>query len=370
MWWKNIIPDILLRSVANDEIILYKSPKIVNGKAMIVSISLMILGIYTFFTILLAYILENLIEFIFAISGLYIIATPVIIIFMIRDEKKVFYFLLTNKTLYVYYHKSRLSSRDVHSYPLNSFKGFIFRKRFFDKNYDSGTIEFISDDLLPKKISLKNVPQMSKLQNHIESIFFYYGNLQERWTQISKNNDYQFPQICDVSEIKLKELRKLKIIFSILFILIPLACFLISFLFDNLIAIIAVFSAGIAIDILFIINILIIINRTSDIRNQLILNRDEFILKKKKTTTTIPLNKTTCINILRSKGPFASQKNILENFDFIKINNSYKSKICIKFGPFTKLPYLIGFLFCYLIVWKSNHGYLMSKEELINQNSH
>lgn len=329
----------------------------------------MILGLFSALTIVLAYTLDDLFMFISVISPFYIIGTPVIMIIWIKDVKEIFYFLLTTKKLYIYYQKSHFGLGGVRSYPIGSFKGIIFRKRFFDKNYDSGTIEFVSEDLLPKKIKLKNVPQIQKLQTTIESILFYYGSLQERWEQIKDKYDYQFPQIYDISEIKLKELKKLKRILSVVCSVILIICFFISFLIKNLDTTIITFSVGIGLDIFFMIDIVIMISRTSDIRNQLIINENEFLLKKEKTTSAIPITKTTSINILCSKGSFASQKTIIENFDFIKINNSYKSKISIKFGPFTKLPYLINFLFCYLIVWKSNHGYLMPKETLINQKS-
>ena len=289
---------------------------------------------------------------------------------MIRDEKKVCFFILTNENLYISHHKSDLTLGNVDSHPLNSFNGIIFRKRFFDKNYDSGTIEFITDELIPKKISIKNVPNIPKLQKIIESIFFYYGNVQERWKQINNNVDYQFPQTYEISEVKLEELKKSKIIYSITLALTPIICYLIYFIITNfiknLIVPVVVISCGVVYAIIILIQILSMINRTSNKDNQLIFNENDFLLKKKKISLSIPINKTTTLNILHSKGPLVSHRNILDNYDFIKIYKSYNSKKIIKFGPFTKLPYIISFLYCYSLVWKSNHGYLMSKDEITN----
>lgn len=359
-----------MKRIGEGEIILYKSPKIENKKAMIFSIFLMTVGFDAFCLFILIYILEDLYLMILSGCVVFFLINPILLLFMISDEKKVCFFSLTDKSLYISHHKSDLTLGRVNSHRLISFNGIIFRKRFLDKNDNSGTIEFITDELMPKKISIKNVPDIPKLQKIIESIFFYYGNVLERWKQINISVDYQFPQICEISEIKLKELKKSKIIDTFILTLTPIICYLLYFLIrifiKNLILDVVVISCGVASAIIISIRIISMINRTSNKNNQLIIKENEFLLKKKNKSLSIPINKTTSLNILYSKGPLVSHRNLLENYDFIKIYKSYKSKNVIKFGPFTKLPYIINFLYYYLLVWKSNHGYLISKDEIIN----
>ena len=359
-----------MKRIGEGEIILYRSPKIENKKAMIFSTFLMIGGLDAFFSFILIYSLDDLYFMILSVCVLFFLINPILLLFMIRDEKKVCFFVLTDKNLYISHHKSDLTLGRVDSHRLNSFNGINFRKRFFDKNYNSGTIEFITDDLIPKKILIRNVPNIPKLQNIIESIFFYYGNVQERWKQINDSVDYQFPQIYEISEVKLKELKKSKIIDSIILTLTPIICyllyFIIRFFIKNLILPVVVISCGVAFAIFISIQIFSMINRTSNKDNQLIINENDFLLKKKKRSLSVPINKAITLNILHSKGPLVSHRNILENYDFIKIYKSYNSKNVIKFGPFTKLPYIFSFLYCYLLVWKSNYGYLISKDEIPN----
>lgn len=339
---------------------------------MIFSTVLMVGGLDTFF-ILFLYALDDFLISILTISVLLIVFNPIIIRFNNKTEKKICYFLLTNINLYVYhYEKSPLLSENVHSYPLTSFKGIVFHKRFFDKNFDSGTIEFVTNELIPKKISIKNVPNIQKLQNLIESIFFYYGNVEERLRQICNETDYQFPQIYDISIVKLKQLKKLKVIYLVVFILNPIFCYLLNYIIslfvNELVVTVVIYSCGVAFAIIVLTQIFRMVKRTSYKNNQLVFSENEFLLKMKKTSYKIPLNKKTTINFEFSKGPLVSHRNILENYDFIKISKSYNSKEFIKFGPFTKLPYILNFLFSYILVWKSNHGYLLSKEEIIKLN--
>lgn len=334
----------------------------------------MVGGLDVFFSVLLIYALDDLLISILAISVSLIVINPTLIRFNIKDEKKICYFLLTNINLYVYhYDKSPLPLKNVHSYPLNSFRGIVFRKRFFDKNFDSGTIEFVTNDLIPKKISIKNVPNMHTLQNIIESIYFYYGKVEERLKQICNETNFQFPQMYEISVVKLKQLKKLKVIYSVVLILIPIFCYLLNYIIslfvNNLVVPLVIYSCGVAYAIVVVVQIFSMVKRTSYKNNQLVFNENEFLLKKQKTLCKIALNKKTTFNFISSKGPLASHRNILENYDFIKICKSYNSKEFIKFGPFTKLPYILSFLFNYILVWKSNHGYLLSKEEIIKLNA-
>ncbi|KKN10295.1 hypothetical protein LCGC14_1038110 [marine sediment metagenome] len=376
---KNDILDIFLSKIDDDEKILYRSPKIVNRKAMLISLFLINMVVSIFLTILSSFISDVLKERIIMAIIFLVIILPIITWIFLKDELKISYFVLTNENLHLYRReqlamskrKSRLN-KTIQSYPFHSLKGIIFRKRFLDKNHDSGTIEFISDKIIPEIISIKNVPNFPRIQIILESIYFHYGNIQEKWKEIKNNIDYQFPQLYEISEIKLKEQKKIIRISLILFFLIPIICYLIYYLSNifiddlsiltNIFAFLIIF--GIVSEIFLLIQIFSVLNRSSNKRNQLILNKNEFLLKKNKTTFKISIDKTITIRFLLSKGLFATSRNLLENFDFIKISKSYNSKINIHFGPFTKLPYILSFLFCYLLIWKSKNGHLISKEEI------
>ncbi|MBY8983603.1 MAG: hypothetical protein KGD65_00895 [Candidatus Lokiarchaeota archaeon] len=353
-----------MRRVDEDEIIFYKSPKITNNKAIIFFSSLITGGLDILFGILMVYLFNIIIGCVFIL-----IATPIIISISIMDERKTSFFLLTNKRLHIYQlQKSPKDSINIESYPLNSFKGIIFRKRFFDKNFDSGTIEFITDEIIPNKISIKNVPHIPKLQNIIESIYFHFGNIQEKCEELSNKIEYQFPQNYEISVVKLEDLKKSKLIYILILVITPIITYLINYIIslstDLFFITILVFSGGVAYFLIILIPIFIMISRTSDRNNRLVISENKFELYKSKTSLTILINKTTSINILRCKNPLGGRRTILDNYDFIKIQKSYKSKERIKFGPFSELPYILNFLFCYLLNWKSNHGYLMSKDEI------
>ncbi|MFX1500398.1 MAG: hypothetical protein ACFFDH_05470 [Promethearchaeota archaeon] len=351
-----------------------KSPKIVNKKAMIFSNSLMLGSVDIFFSILIIFAFDNLIISLYTICVILFIASPILINFSIKEEKEICYFLLTNRNLHVFQQgKSPLSFKNIHSHPLNSFRGIVFRKRFFDKNFDSGTIEFVTDELVPKKISIKNVPNMPFLQNIVESIYYFYGNVEEKWKKISNETNFQLPQIYEISSIKLKQLKKLKLIYVITLILDPIFCYLliyiISLFISDLIVPVLTYLCGVAYATLILIQIFCMVKRTSYKNNQLVFSENEFLLKKKKTSYKISLNKEIAFDFKSSKGPLTSHKNILDNYDFIKISKSYNSQKNIKFGPFVKLPYILSFFFSYILIWKAKHGYLLSKEEIFKLNN-
>jgi hypothetical protein len=113
------------------------------------------------------------------------------------------------------------------------------------------------------------------------------------------------------------------------------------------------------------------IYRTSNKGDKLKFDKNAFSLKSKEREKIVILDKYVTFNIKRSimVNDFDSMaQGIIKNYDYIKISESYKSKIFIKFGPFTKLPYIIDLISVYLIIWKSNHGHLISKDDLIKEN--
>lgn len=291
---------------------------------------------------------------------------------MIRLEKSTCFFLFSNKKLWVYQKGDTMNPNkiDIKAYPLRSIKGLLFRKKFFDKNKSSGTIEFLTDDVIPKKITIKNVPRMNKMQNLIESIFFHYGSIQEKW-ELFKKEETIFPQTYQISDVELARVKKSVLISGLILLSILPICYLISYLIsffvDHIITPIIMNTFGLILVIILLTAIIVTIRRTSKKGNNLSFNEGDFSLKSKRTTKILPFNKTIALNIRKSRGALDGDnppRGILDNYDYIKIANSYKPSKSIRFGPFTELPYVIDFLFVYLIQWKFKEGYLLSKEAL------
>lgn len=368
----------MLESVDDDEIILFKSPKITNKKALTFYISIVVLGFNSLFLPLISMVIYSD----FGLFGILVLTCVFNAIFLplgylviYRSEKNTCFFLLSNKKLWVY-RKGDIQDpkgRNINVYSIKSIKGIIFRKRFFDKNKTSGTIEFLSNDLIPKKITIKNVPHMNTLQNIIESIFFHYGDIQEKWQHFT-DDKIIFPQTYEISEVKLAEIKKVNIINGLILVCILPVCYLISYIISlNSTGIftpipISILSVGFMLTIMFLIYIIVTMKRTSKRGDKLVFNEGEFSLRSKEKTTFLSLDKTVVVDIKQCKGVYkldSEPQGLLDNYDYIKISNSYKPAKSIKFGPFVKLPYLIDLIFVYLIIWKSKQGYLLSIEDLI-----
>ena len=366
----------MLESVDDDETILYKSPKITNKKVQTVIYTLAVLGCNTFIFLIMFFAVFSevgLIGFLVIIGIFNAIMVPFLYFVIVRPEKETWFFLLSNKKLWVYKKGDITNTRKVHinGYAIKSLKGIIFRKRFFDKNKSSGTVEFLTDNIIPMKITIKNVPQMNIVQNLIESIFFHYGAIQEKWN-LFKKEDIDFPQSYQISDVELARVKKSVLISGIILLSILPVCYLISYLIsffvDQIVTPIIMYTFGLILAIILLTAIIVTIRRTSKKGSELSFNEGDFSLKSKRTTKIIPFNKTVAFNIRKSRGALNGDnppRGILENYDYIKIGDSYKTSKSIRFGPFTKLPYIIDYIFIHIINWKFEQGYLLSKEDLI-----
>lgn len=368
----------MLESVSDDETILYKSPRIVNKKATNIMFILALLGFNLFILMLIFIPIFSEIGIIgtsIIMGGFNVILIPLIYLVLIRSEKKTCYFLLSDNKLWLYtFHKHtdmiNPLKRKIEFYFIKSINGIIFRKRFLDKNKNSGTIEFLSNHITPKKIGINNIPHMNTLQIIIESIFFHYGNIQEKWEDFTKEN-MSFPQTYEISEVKLAKVKKFVLISGLVLISILPICYILSFIINNIIATVTIFSIGFVFVIMLLLPTVTTIYRTSIKGDKLKFDKNAFSLKSKEREKIVILDKYVTFNIKRSimVNDFDSMaQGITKNYDYIKISESYKSKIFIKFGPFTKLPYIIDLISVYLIIWKSNHGHLFSKDDLIKEN--
>ena len=106
--------------------------------------------------------------------------------------------------------------------------------------------------------------------------------------------------------------------------------------------------------------------RSSENESRLIINQNDIEFHLNKNFFQIPIQKSITLNYYESN--VVSRKYAV-NYDFIKIFKSFNSKSIIKFGPFEELPKLLTFLFVHFIIWKYNHGFLLSKNQLINLKS-
>lgn len=203
-WYSSEIPELLLKSIESTESILFKSVKIKHRKKVRLIQIIVLLGVFGFLGALdLLFFSLGLDLFVFSLL-IGVVIAPFSMRSFSQDYKKDSYFLFTDKKfhLYIYSYKSKLPHIDKYDY--NSFIGVIFRKKFYDKNGDFGTVNFITNHSIPRKISIRNVPDFVRMQILIKSILYEYGNVKNNWGDFTNQLHINFPREYEISEKKLK----------------------------------------------------------------------------------------------------------------------------------------------------------------------
>ncbi|MHA1265484.1 MAG: hypothetical protein ACTSRS_09640 [Candidatus Helarchaeota archaeon] len=286
--------------------------------------------------------------------------------------------LLTNKRVYLYL--KRHSYETVDSANFSDLKAVIYRKRrFLDRNENVGTIDFIAQDHKTAKFSINHVSEIRDCQRIIESILYTYGGFQERWAKIKLKLDFEFPYTCYISKDGLERIsrrhKRLNMYLGIIWGITLGITWVVYLYFPYL------FISGLIIMLGGTFTFLILTEKYL-LRKRSVRSTDTLTLEPQKVSYStesgslaIRLTPETCLDAqkltqimgaLSFKTEEVKYKQIkwYEDDLAFQIKPSYDSNLEISFGPVAAFPDIYELLFCYIINWKGEQNYLLSKEQI------
>ncbi len=292
--------------------------------------------------------------------------------------------VLTNNRVYLYL--KRHSYENIDSAKFSDLKAVIYRKRkILERGRDVGTIDFISQEHKTAKFSINNVPELKKCQRIIESILYTYGGFKDRWDKIKLNLDFEFPYTCKVSKEGLTRISRrdwhLNIYFGIIWGITLLVVVFFNLYVTNIAVIGKVIISGLIIVMGGIISIpslsekYVLRKRSSAPPDTLTLDPQRISYSTGKGPKTIRNTPQMCLNvhkITKIMGKFSAQREEpkfmqiqwFEDDLTFEIKPSPESDVGIQFGPIDAFPSIYELIFCYIINWKGEQNYLLSKEQL------
>ncbi len=300
--------------------------------------------------------------------------------FKLMNEENAF--IITDKKIYVY---SKLGG---HEFFYSIELGWIYlvtytKRKFFDKNGDSGTINIIYKDPEKFKIcesSLKNVKNVSQYQKMIDSIIYEYGTIKDALKKFEKQPKFNFPRTLKIADEKMKRKHdKIKryniyimitLIISIIIDVIIIIMFnkLLFINFDGFYVTIFVIFFVILIELLFIIWNLsekyILIKKSQFETTSLTMNLNEIVAFNETAKTWFPFQEETILSHFRIE--LFVNTGEYDKFLFgFELKNGINDEKSIKFGLFDNFLDELQFLYAYLISWKSKQGFLLSKDQVL-----
>lgn len=373
-WYSSIVPDLLLKSIGSDEKILYKSTKIKHRKKLrIVQVIayFCFLGFFLVIFILISFAFSEL----FPLMIIFALLFPLIVIRSFsREFKKNSFFIFTDRQVHYYLYQYKTKSGNVVSYQYSKLMGVTYKKRFYDKRGDYGTIQFITTDLIPSRLTINNVYNFHFHRKLVDSILYHFGSLHNRWSQLSNEKNFQFPIIYNTSEQKIrKNIKSVRnyIIACLITIIISFFIYIIIDVvyIDELWKFYLAFGTIIIFDIIILTILLRIVFqttfRTANKNTIMSIMKNEITVTYKTKIKNIQLNQNISLDFGKSNNPMNPPKDN-EELDYINVYNLYDKNEKIIFGPIVQLRNLLLFLFSYIIVLKSNLNYLFSKNELLS----
>ena len=294
----------------------------------------------------------------------------------LRQER---FFCMTNKRVYLY--GKDAGPEWVNYADLSSLKAVIFKKRKIMDRKNEGSIDFVSFDRDTGGITVNNVPNLLDTQKIIETILFEYGNINQRWEQMKKKTNFQFPSNFNVSNEKLDNIitrNKYLTIYAGVAFLITLVVGFVLFIFlpkilevDASMKVLAQILAlslswvfGSIFIVVFIVEKYLQKKRSSPRETVLRLDSNQISLSNVDSPLTIPLNPHITINYLKIFKPTYGWMHWNKDIDGITIKPSYNSPIQLTFGPVDDFANIFEILFCSCLVWKKESGLLLSKEQI------
>ncbi|NVM29026.1 MAG: hypothetical protein HWN65_09280 [Candidatus Helarchaeota archaeon] len=287
---------------------------------------------------------------------------------------------ITDKKIYLY---SGVHERFwVNSTELASIKAMDFEKKKSRIGMpETGKIEFVMQDYETRVHSIMNIPNLHDSQKIIESILYEYGNIRQRWDALQEKFKLQFPYKFNISSKKLDAIRKRR---KRLNLYLMVGCFL-TLLIGAAIYLILPIVIEIdvvirpIVDVMILVVVIIIVGgiilgtsvekyllrkRSSPINSTITLNSQQVTLSN-NITQTISMSPDICLNYLKIREPFKKYKfNWNTDAEGIVIKSAIDSDLEMKFGPIDNFPEIFEIFFCYFIIWKAEHGFLLSKDQI------
>ena len=184
-WDSSEIPELLLKSIDSTESIIFKSEKIKHRKKVRFIQGGVVLSVFGLLSVMYVWLTTIGNYLLLTVLLICVVITPIAIRIFSRGNKIDTYFLLTDKKILLYTYSYKLKSPEIEKYYYDNSIGVIFRKRFFDKKGDHGTVDFVATHKFPKRISIRNVPEFEKMQLLIESVLYEYGSIKDNWTNFT-----------------------------------------------------------------------------------------------------------------------------------------------------------------------------------------
>ena len=380
----SVIPKQVLDNLSTNEDILFNiNTKFVKGIVTLTKFSIPIMELVFILSIFVIYLLRGVNWFSDNLQILMSVMLVVVgIAFWLYVTKSSFgktsyLLLITNKSVLLLQKYNH--SEDLEKIDLFSIEAIISRKnKTLGAHTDSGTIDFIWN--MGKALSLgkpyyrinrttiRNVPNITKNMKVIESIFFHFGNIYEKWEKIKSDKKIKIPyEIKPSAEVHSKINRNVKI-----YNVVHIFCWI--FLIMGLIVLF------IPNRIVWLISLLIIALSVSSILTDL---RTNFNLRKVRVSqdNTLQLYENKAI-VLHNGNSVSFNFNPDLQLDFIilryrfakkdysfigtiKIKSSSHSSLKRKIGPYKDYLQNLEIIYLNYLVWKNNHKLLLTKEMLV-----
>ncbi|TFF88111.1 MAG: hypothetical protein EU550_01905 [Promethearchaeota archaeon] len=409
-----VIPEELVESVPEEEMILFVSNNLDNKRVKKIRQFIYVVVDLGFFIILLSIIIipsfPDWIQGDFGFLDLFLILISIgVLVFfsfllrmMVISTKKDMYFLITDRSFYLYNYKYEGKSQFVEKFELTSIIGLEFDKYILNDKGDYGNLKIIlktpaiesdktyflkEEDTYTPIYQLKNIPNLSEFQKKFESILYEFGNIRENWIELEEGSNVSLPKEFQISQerlIDVKKRGKRQIYYAIGIPLISMIAFLCILFLE---------ASGILFSLIdetisFIIHLLGIIlgpliaimgfigplmerreiqKRTCRLDANLIIQDNYIIHRNNNSSKKININELTNVKHAKIKNPYNKIVNWEENIDGVLIQRSYDSEEQIIFGPIDNFSQKYAILFNYCILWKANNGLLLKKGELIKK---
>ncbi len=383
---KIIISNELYRNIPKDENIIFEKKFNMEqeykrmSKFMIISLLIIFLIFQIVSILLFGFRLSFFSIFLTLLPFSVILLTPIIFKKLGTSSDKFLY--ITNKKIYVDQKYRKIDSID--SIDLKSLRAVVLKKKRSDKGEDVGTLEFIPEytALRHSLFTFSTIPDVSKLQTVIESIIYEYADIETRWNIIKNKLNIQFPYECKVSSQildKINEKSKKRTIH--IFLLMPLIIFgiimipiTLSAAKEGLFRLLFYVTFlplifGISYTVYYILQKKNWKKKVSDKNSLFILDSDRVILKNNNSLEEILFDSSTTLGFFKIEKWGSGQLKWRENLDGITIKSSFDPSQELKFGPIDFFPDIFEAFFCYMIKWKADKGFLLSKAQILSQQS-
>lgn len=374
--YKSEIPKELLTGIKEEETILYRSPRIKLRKQIHTAqfeIYIAFFGFSLFFYSSIYSLLSSTLNDFLLLSILIPIGFvfPLFPMFSIpRHHKKDLFLVLTDRNVHFYKliyrdtfgNKRNRSVTSIYSY--EKLLGFSVRKFLYDSRGDYGTIHLYTNEAIPKKVKIHNIPNFSQFRPILESLLYWFGNIPHNAPPLSLEISAQ-----KRARAKLSQRRLLIYIFvsiGVAFLVIYFT--LISMIEDYIkfIVNIATISVLVLFLIMLFIEIVVSMNRMKPLGSSLSIAENEIVFREDSQQKILKYCSTLAFSFSNSRRILSLPLKIEQNYDILKIYDFPKPKEeVIHFGPIENLPRIYSQIFSIYLKWKDKNNLLLSRDALL-----